>query len=66
MIKNKDKSSSISKWQLSLVALLLFAIFLYFLIGLTTLRPIYNTAAKDIPLLIVIILCGVPLILQAC
>lgn len=43
---------------------LLLAIILYFLIGLSSLQPIHAVPAKDVPLLFVIVVCGIPLLLQ--
>lgn len=63
-MKNKSERSPASRWQTALVVILLLAIFFYFLIGLSSFNPIYSIAAQDIPLLIVIVLCGIPLVFQ--
>lgn len=64
IMKNKNERSPASRWQTALVVILLLAILFYFLIGLSSLEPIYSIAPQDIPLLIVIVLCGIPLVFQ--
>ncbi|OJW51578.1 MAG: metal-transporting ATPase [Alphaproteobacteria bacterium 41-28] len=55
---------SFFNWQIGLLVILLVAIVFYFLIGMASFQPIHAIPAKDIPLLIGIIICGVPLIFQ--
>ncbi len=55
---------SILKWQVILFITLLIAIGLHFLISITSLQSIHTFAAKDVPLLLVLVVCGIPLILQ--
>ncbi|MBY0500655.1 MAG: heavy metal translocating P-type ATPase [Alphaproteobacteria bacterium] len=55
---------SFLKWQVILFIILLISIGLYFLISITPLQSIHTVAAKDIPLLIALVVCGTPLILQ--
>ncbi len=52
------------KQQAFLLVILLLSIGLYFIIGITPLKPFYTIPAKDIPLLFAIIVCGTPLLLQ--
>lgn len=63
-MKNKNERSPASRWQTALVVILLLAILFYFVIGVSSLEPIYSIPPQDIPLLIVILLCGVPLVFQ--
>lgn len=63
-METKNEYSPFSRWQTGLVVILLVAILLYFLLGLTALKPIYTIAPQDIPLLIVIVVCGIPLVFQ--
>lgn len=46
------------------MVILLLVILCYFLIGFSSLEPIYSIAPQDIPLLIVIVICGIPLVFQ--
>jgi heavy metal translocating P-type ATPase len=63
-MKPKNERSPASRWQTGLVVILLLAILFYFLLGLTSLNSIYTIAPQDIPLLIVIVVCGIPLVFQ--
>jgi len=63
-METKNEYSPFSRWQTGLVVILLVAILFYFLLGLTALKPIYTIAPQDIPLLIVIVVCGIPLVFQ--
>lgn len=63
-MKSKFEVFSVLKWQVVLLATLLFAIILYFLIDLLSLKSIHIVAAKDIPLLFAIVGCGIPLLSQ--
>ncbi|MBX9785888.1 MAG: cadmium-translocating P-type ATPase [Alphaproteobacteria bacterium] len=63
-MKNKNERSPASRWQTALVVILLLAILFYFIIGFSSLEPIYSITPQDIPLLIVIVLCGIPLVFQ--
>ena len=63
-MKNKFEIFTILRWQVILFIMMLFAIGFYFLLSLSSFEPIHHIAVKDIPLLIVIIICGIPLLLQ--
>ena len=63
-MKNKNEHLPASRWQTALVVIILLAILFYFLIGLSSFEPIYTIAPQEIPLLIVIVLCGIPLVFQ--
>lgn len=55
---------SLIKWQSILLIILLLGIIFHFLLFLTPFEKIYNLSVPDIPLLMGIIICGVPLIFQ--
>jgi heavy metal translocating P-type ATPase len=58
------KLKSFIKWQSILLIILLFAIISHFLLFLKPFEEIYTLSVPDIPLLISILICGVPLIFQ--
>jgi heavy metal translocating P-type ATPase len=64
IMSQKIESFLVSKWQVILLVLLLLAIVSYFLIGLTSLKSIHTLPTKDIPLVFVIVVCGIPLCVQ--
>lgn len=61
---DSTKLQSFIKWQSILLIILLLAIISHFLLFLKPFEKIYNTSIPDIPLLIGIIICGIPLIFQ--
>ncbi|MBP6950867.1 MAG: cadmium-translocating P-type ATPase [Alphaproteobacteria bacterium] len=52
------------RWQVVAFIITLVAISLHFLISIYSFQPIYHVAAQDIPLLLVLIVCGTPLLCQ--
>ncbi len=70
-VMNKNASETkqillplVSYWHLVLLALSLLAIVLYFALQLANILPIASFPVADIPLLVVIILGGIPLLIQ--
>ena len=61
---NKSLVPSASRWHWALLIASLIAIAAYFALGWANLPALYSVAAKDIPLLSVIILGGIPLTFQ--
>lgn len=55
---------TVLKWQIVVFVILLLAIALYFLIGVSSLPSFHDVRAKDIPLIAAIVICGIPLVLQ--
>lgn len=55
---------SLIKWQSILLVVLLLAILFHFLLFLKPFEEIHNLSAPDIPLLVAIVVCGVPLLFQ--
>ncbi len=58
----KTEAALITKWQMLIVLASLIAIALHFILKGTT--PIYGVAPADIPLLVLIIVGGIPLVIQ--
>lgn len=63
-MKNKFEIFTVLKWQMILFIMILMAISLHFLLISSSFKSIHHIAVKDIPLLFVIIACGIPLLLQ--
>lgn len=63
-MKAKFEISTVLKWQITLLITILVAIGFHFLLSISSLKPIYHVAVKNIPLLFVIVVCGIPLLLQ--
>lgn len=63
-MKNKLEIFTIIRWQVVAFIITLVAISLHFLISIRSFQPIYHVAAQDIPLLLVLIVCGTPLLCQ--
>ncbi len=61
---NTGRFQSLLKWQSVLLIILLLLIFVHFLLLLKPFEKIYTLSIPDIPLLIGIVICGVPLIFQ--
>ena len=54
----------VSRWHIGLLAASLISIALHFLLGTASLPAVTNIAGADIPLLAVIIIGGIPLLIQ--
>ena len=63
-MKNELEIFTIIRWQVVAFIITLVAISLHFLISIYSFQPIYHVAAQDIPLLLVLIVCGTPLLCQ--
>jgi heavy metal translocating P-type ATPase len=63
-VKNELEIFTIIRWQVVAFIITLVAISLHFLISIYSFQPIYHVAAQDIPLLLVLIVCGTPLLCQ--
>lgn len=63
-ILDSRKLKSLIKWQSVLFIILLLAIVAHFLLFLRTFGEIYTLSIPDVPLLVAIVICGVPLIFQ--
>lgn len=55
---------SILKWQLVFLVVLLASIIFHFLLGLKTFKEIYFISVQDLPLVVAIVICGIPLLFQ--
>lgn len=63
-MEQQTKMITALKWQVVLLVVLLLAIVFYFLVGMSSFPPFHTIRVKDIPLIIAIVVCGVPLVLQ--
>jgi len=63
-VGTKAEISSALKWQVVLLVVLLLAIAFYFVIWMSKIPSFHEVRAKDIPLIVAIVVCGIPLVLQ--
>jgi heavy metal translocating P-type ATPase len=63
-VEQLTKMMAVLKWQVILLVILLLALVFYMLIWMSSLPSFHGVQAKDIPLIVAIVVCGIPLVLQ--